>query len=110
MESAGRKPEADVFRFVPYQGSDRLVIFFSGVHSRNFTGYRLMAGIPVNCLFIRDTTGGWYNGPIPHLCRDADDLLVSALTSEMAVSSSTSPGHVIAPCTFSRHRYEKNGL
>ena len=65
----------DCFRFVPCSTSDHLVIVFSGVHSRNFTGYRLFEDIPVNRLFIRDPGQSWYNGPIPHLCNTPIELL-----------------------------------
>jgi len=69
-------PFADVFRFVPSPGSERLVIFFSGVHSRNFTGFRLLSDMAVNRLFVRDPKQTWYNGAIPGLSSDPQDLLL----------------------------------
>lgn len=66
---------SDVCLFIRDESSDKLLIIFSGVNAKSFTGYKLVSSIRVNKLFIRDPGKKWYNGKIDNLSQDADELL-----------------------------------
>jgi len=65
----------DIFLYEEVPGSSRLVIMFSAVNAKRFTGYKTLQNAPVNRLFVKDPTQSWYNRPVHGWWDDADGLL-----------------------------------
>lgn len=64
----------DILHFDPNPESDKLLVYFSSVSSRTTVGQSFFAENKINKLFLRDPGRSWFNGPIPGLSKDADDL------------------------------------
>lgn len=64
----------DILHFEANPESDKLLVYFSSVSSRTTVGQRFFGENKINKLFLRDPGRSWFNGAIPNLSKDADDL------------------------------------
>ncbi|MCT7665983.1 tetratricopeptide repeat protein [Shinella kummerowiae] len=64
----------DILHFEANPESDKLLVYFSSVSSRTTVGQSFFGENKINKLFLRDPGRSWFNGSIPNLSKDADDL------------------------------------
>jgi tetratricopeptide (TPR) repeat protein len=64
----------DILHFEANPESDKLLVYFASVSSRTTVGQSFFSENKINKLFLRDPGRSWFNGAIPNLSKDADDL------------------------------------